>query len=176
MLCRLALVGTALGLVACTSLPPPPDVGAGGAGGSVGSGGNNGIDGGTGTGGADGCASVTFGRTADLEEDDGVASGIAVGTVAEGADGTDRWAIDGCGGDYDFVLTWGEMGQGLVLDLVVLDSEEDPVDAEMTVQEAGRQELIAVNLPAGEEFFVEVQAVNTSGVGSLSYNLTVAVD
>jgi len=176
MLCRLALVGTALGLIACTSLPPPPGVGAGGAGGSVGGGGNTGMDGGTGTGGADGCSSVTFGRTPDLEGDDGVTSDAAVGTVAEGADRTDRWAIDGCGGDHDFRLSWGEMGQGLVLDLVVLDSDEQLVDAEMTVQEAGEKELIGVNLPAGEEFFVEVQAVDTSGVNFLSYTLTVAVD
>jgi hypothetical protein len=68
------------------------------------------------------------------------------------------------------------MGQSLVLDLVVLDADEHPVDVETTTEEDGRKELLGVNLPAGDQFFVEVQAVNTSGVNSLSYNLTVSSD
>lgn len=156
MLRRFTLGAIALGLVACTDLPPPPGVGTGGAGGD----------------GA--CSSIVMASTEDNEEGtDGVAGETAIGTVSEGSDPIDRWSVNTCGGRHDILLTWDDMGQGFRLDLVLLDSDEQPIDVETTQEETGWKELTGVDLLTGEQFFVEIQAVNTSGVSSLSYNLTV---
>lgn len=171
MLCRIALVAITLCLVACTDLPPPPVDGTGGSAGDLGLGGGDGTGG---TGGIDPCAEVVLARTTYLEINDNVVPGGANGTVSAATDSIDRWSITTCGGSYDILLTWDEMGQGFDLDLFLLDSEEQVVGTG-TPQGVphDKEELTDVNLTADEQFFIEVQAVDTSGVDSLNYNLTV---
>lgn len=164
-------------LVACAALPPPPGVGAGGAGGSAS------LDGGAGTGGAAGggsCSGVMLERTPKLEEDDGVVCNaervyVASGYVStETDDSVDRWSMNTDGGRHDILLEWGENGQGFELDLVLLHSDGRPIGTGTPQGNPEQAELLTVDLAAGEQFFVEAQAVDTSGVNSLNYNLKVS--
>ena len=153
----IAALGPLLGvLVACTELPPAP-----GAGTDAGMGGH---------GGAIACSGITWSRTV-LLEDDGVAGGVATGTVSQTSDPVDRWGVTGCGGPYDIELLWEDMMQGFDLDLVLLDESKAEV-ARGTM--GGQNETLAgVELTAGEQFFVEVRAVNTFGVNDLNYDVVI---
>ena len=177
---RIAVAAVTFCLVACAALPPPPGVGAGGAGGSAGWDGGGG-GGAAGSGGS--CSGVMLQRTLKLDEDDGVVCNIERVYVASGYvstepdDSVDRWSMTTAGGLHDILLTWDEMGQGFDLDLLLLDSDQQFVD----MGEPGgalrkREELTDVNLTADEQFFIEVQAVDTvdtTDVIRLNYNLTV---
>jgi len=170
MLVRIPLALLALALLSCSEIPPPAEVGAGGTLGT-GDGGADGIGGG---GGADPCAVVVPETTSDLETGDRVEGGIAIGTVSTGADPIDRWSITTCGGSHSVLLTWNAMTLDLDLDLLLLDSDDQVVDSATTRGEPHAEEMITdVNLAAGQEFFIEVRAIDTEGVESLSYNLTV---
>lgn len=171
------MVAMTLCLAACTDLPPPPGGDIGGNGGSAGwdGGGGGGAAGGGGS-----CSGVMLQRTPELEEDDGVVCNIERVYVASGYvstetdDSVDRWSVTTAVGRHDILLTWDEMGQGFDLDLVLLDSDQQVVGMGTpggTLRK--REELTGVNLTAGEQYFVEVQAVDTTGVDSLNYNLTV---
>jgi len=172
---RITVAAIAFCLAACTELPPPPEVGAGGAGGSAG------LDGGAGTGGAGGggsCSGVMLERTQNLEADDGVVCNaervyVASGNLSAASDDSDRWSMNTDGGGHDILLEWEEMGQGFDLDLVLLDSDGSRIGTGTPQENPEHTELLTVDLAAGEQFFVEAQAVDTSGVNSLNYNLTV---
>ncbi|MBW2223024.1 MAG: hypothetical protein JRF54_02195 [Deltaproteobacteria bacterium] len=184
MLCRLALVGTALGSIACTSLPPAPGTGTGGAadggaGGQAGVGGEGGHAATGGTGGAAGiadCPAVQWDRTAELEDADKVVPPIgsiqfdvATGSVSVSTDTIDEWLIESCDGLHDIVLGW---------DLVQMDSELNLRAGELegsTGFDSGRRldRLAGVMLSADEPFLITVEAVDTSGVSSLGYDIKV---
>lgn len=162
MLRRTAVLFLSLGLVACTEIPPDPGAGGSGTGGDGGAGG------------VDACTTVLPEKTSEIEGDDNVVSAGANGNVSADTDPVDRWAITTCGGTHDVVLTWGEMGQGFDLDLVLFDSEDEFVAKGVPVGMPHDEEsLEGFDLPDGEQFFVEVQAVNTSEIDFLNYNLTV---
>jgi len=158
----------ALRLAACTELPPPPEVGTGGTGGS--------------------CFGIMLERRLELdsgqqlvdESNDGVVCSaellyVASGYVSSENDNSDVWSMTGDGGSHDILLTWDEMEQGFDLDLVLLDSELRPIGMGKPGANPSEEELLGgVELPASEQFYVEVQALNTSGVSSLNYNLIVS--
>ncbi len=158
----MCLSALAVGLCACTDLPAAPMVGTGGAGGS------GGADGGVGD-----CASIVPARTPDLEDDDGLSGDFAVGKVSAATDSFDRWSIGPCAGRVDLLLTWNAMERGLDLDLVLFDSAGELDAARNPVPGHETEELAGVNLDTGEQLFVEVQAIHTTGVTDLSYSLGV---
>lgn len=183
------MVAMTLCLAACTDLPPPPGGDTGGKGGNAGwgGGGGGGRGGAAGSGGGGGgagggggsCSGVMLQRTLDLEEDDGVVCNmervyVASAYVSKESDETDLWSMTTDGGSHEILLTWEEMGQGLALALFLLDSDKLEIDRGTPQGNPQERELLTgVNLTAGEQYFVEVQAVDTTRVDSLNYNLTV---
>ena len=169
MFSRIAAVAITLGLVACAELPPPPELGAGGTDG----------DGSGGAGGGGSCSGVMVAKTPDLEDNDVVVCNmervyVAFGSVSTDSDKSDVWSMISDGGGYDILLTWDEMEQGLDLNLVLRDSSQRQIGTGTPGGNPAKEEVLtSVELTAGEQFFVEVQAVNTSGVDSLNYNLRV---
>jgi len=169
MILRIAAIAMTLGLVACAELPPPPELGTGGTGGDA--------SGGAGGGGS--CSGVMLARTPDLEDNDVVVCNIervyvAFGGVSTESDSSDVWSMISAGGRHDILLTWDEMEQGLDLNLVLRDSDQRQIGMGTPGEDPAKQEaLTGIELTAGEQYFVEVQAVNTSGVDSLNYNLMV---
>ena len=181
---RGATLAILLSLVACTDLPPAPGTGTGGAadggaGGQAGVGGEGGHAATGGTGGAAGiadCPAVQWDRTAELEDADtavppigAIEFDVATGSVSVSTDASDEWLIESCDGLHDIVLGW---------DLVQMDSELNLRAGELegsTGFEPGRRldTLAGVMLSADEPFLITVEAVDTSGVSSLAYEITV---
>jgi hypothetical protein len=168
----------ALGLAACTELPPLPDSGiggtgggAGGSGGQGGTGGGVGGSGGTGgSGGVDPC-SVVPKEGSDIELDDRVESGVAMGTVcANGCtteDLLDRWSIttaEACAGKYRVVLTWDNASSDL--DVYLLDIAESVLDQATgsTVCGSVCEVELAASLEANTFYLIDVRAIDTGGV------------
>jgi hypothetical protein len=170
----------ALGLAACTELPPLPDAGNGGMGGGAGgSGGKGGTDGDAGVGGSGGTGgsgggvdpcSVVLKEGSDIELDDRVQAGVAMGTVcANGCtteDLLDRWSFttaEDCAGKYRVALTWGNASSDL--DVYLLDIGESVLDQATgpTVCGSVCEVEIAAALEGNTFYLVDVRAVDTGG-------------
>jgi len=170
----------ALGLAACTELPPLPDAGnggmgggEGGSGGQGGSGGDAGVGGSGGTGGSGGVdpCSVVPKEGSDIELDDRVQAGVAMGTVcANGCaseDLLDRWSFttaEACAGKYRVALTWGNASSDL--DVYLLDIDESVLDQATgsTVCSSVCEVEIAASLDENTFYLIDVRAVDTGGV------------
>jgi len=169
----------ALGLAACTELPPLPDAGGGGTGGEGGSGGQGGSAGDAGVGGSGGTGgsggvdpcSVFPKEGSDTELDDHAESGVALGTVcANGCtteDLLDRWSFttaEACAGKYQVVLTWDDASSDL--DVYLLDIAESVLDQATgpTVCASVCEVEIAASLEESTFYLIDVRAVDTDGI------------
>ncbi|MBW2189259.1 MAG: hypothetical protein JRG93_06665 [Deltaproteobacteria bacterium] len=161
----------ALGLVACTQLPPAPGTGGAGGEGAGGAGGSAGAAG-MGAGGAGGVmTSCTTGvpQAYDaLEEGDTVEQSFALGKVSgvcpspsscEGNDTYDRWTFTGCEGTQKIELSWDEPAHDLNLFVYTED-----MSINLAAQGAeGAIEVIQVELGEERSLIIQVQANGTGG-------------
>lgn len=170
----------ALGLAACTELPPLHDAGGGGTGGGEGgsggqggSGGDAGVGGSGGTGGSGGVdpCSVVPKEGSDIELDDRVQSGVAMGTVcANGCaseDLLDQWSFttaETCAGKYQVALAWGNASSDL--DVYLLDIGESVLDQATgpTVCGSVCEVEIAASLEGNAFYLIDIRAIDTGGV------------
>lgn len=164
----------------CTELPPAQAAGAGGEGGH----GAAGFDGGgeagrSGTGGEGGladCPTVAWVPTPSLETFDMIVPPIddiefdvATGSVSVSTDPIDEWLIESCDGRHDIILRWD-----LVTDDSELNLRSEALAGSLDCdRNRCTDRLAGVPLNADEPFLVTVEAVDTTGVSSLSYNLWV---
>jgi hypothetical protein len=162
----------ALGLAACTELPPLPDAGNGGTGGGEGGSGGQGGSGGDagvgGSGGVDPCSVVVPKEGSDIELDDRVQSGVAMGTVCANGCATedllDQWSISTCTGKHTAVVTWDDASSDL--DAYLLDSNAVIIDQATVPSVCDPVCTVEVSaaLEEGEAYLVDVRAVDTNGV------------
>ncbi|MGB8221189.1 MAG: hypothetical protein WCF10_01320 [Polyangiales bacterium] len=169
MLRWLAAILFALCFTACLELPPLPDDGDGGTGGQGGDGGTGGVAGIGGSGGIDPCSVVVPKEASDIEADDGVQSGVAVGYVcANGCtseDLLDQWSITTCAGKHTVLVTWDNASSDLDVSLLlasnnaVIDEATGPTvcDSMCAVEVSGA-------LEEDVEYLIDVRAVDTNGV------------
>lgn len=169
----------AASLIACAQVSPL-ESGTGGSGGNGGGGlggdaGGGGSSGGGGVGGSDPCAVVAVEGYANLEAGDVVQQGIGIGEVegacpgfpCEGTDPIDRWAITTCGGNHEIALTWDDSNSNL--DLFV--STSDDSNTWSSQGNDTMSESVVIDLQAGAQYIIQVQAVDTLGVAK-NYNVT----
>jgi hypothetical protein len=128
-----------------------------------------------GTGGVDPCAFIPIMEYSDLEAGDVAQVGVGIGEVegacpgspCEGDDPIDRWAITACGERHQVELTWDDSGYNL--DLFLYTSDES--DNWSSQGNDTMQETITADLENGEQYIIQVQAIDTLGVPK-AYNVT----
>lgn len=161
-------------VVACNEVPAAPGTGGTGGGAAGGSSGTGG-DGGTG-GDPTACSAIPVKEHTDLESGDLVQLGVGIGQVegqcpgnpCEGADAIDRWAFTACGRSHQVELTWDDSRYNL--DLFVYRSDDTMSWAKQG--DDTMEEVITAELEDGEQYLIQVQAIDTLDV-PVTYNLSV---
>lgn len=156
-----------------TSVGGTGGIGSGGSGGVGGS--SNAGAGGMGGLGGDPCAVVVPKRYANLEASDvvqreaavGYVNGMCPGLTCEGDDPIDQWSITTCGGDHRVRLWWDTPANNLSLFVFTPDDSES-----WSSQGTSVPEVISEELTAGQEYIIQVQAVNTND-DAQAYDVTV---
>ena len=199
MLLRTVVAALTLALTACAQVNEPVDAGTGATGGSDNAGGsggaggegaagggggtggshNTGGSGGAGGGGGAVACEISLEGFSDLEPGDIVQKGAAIGQIegdcpgewCNGSDPIDRWVVTTCVDKTSVRLFWDQTAHNLDLFLYRLDNNTESWASQ---GDDTMVETILADLVPGEQYIIQVQAVDTLG-NDQPYDVTVTV-